>query len=210
VVGDASMPNSNVLPDSIKDFAFRNACTIDSGRDFDHHIKGLIQAVDQILPPPKESNSVKDESKAAKTGSDRNERQSGLFFPFVGGLMTVLGMMHFGWFISNLASAFSSSAVGNIFLDVWTYADIAFGLGGVIVGIGTIYARYWARFGGIILCLLASFSNLLWFIDNFDKELPRLMLTGTAFALLLFILGIYLYLYKWPLSRKNSSASLNR
>ena len=204
VVGDASMPNSKVLPDSIKEFSYRNAFTIDSGRDFDHHINGLTEAIDKILPPPKESTPVKAESKATSTGSDRNEPQSGLFFPLVGGVMTVLGMMHLGWFIQNLTFAFSSNAVGNIFMNVWHYADIAFGLGGVFIGIATIYARYWSRFGGIILCLLASFSNSLWFIDNFDKGLPRLMLTGTAFSTLLFILGIYLYLYKWPQSRKHS------
>ncbi len=209
VVGDASMPDPSVLPESIKEFAYRNAFTIDSGRDFDHHINGLIEAVDKILPPPKKSTSLKDESKFARIGSDRNAPRSGLFFPMVGGVMTVLGIMHIGWFIQNLTSAFSAGAAGHIFMNVWSYADIAFGLGGVFVGIATIYARYWARFGGIILCLLASFSNSLWFIDNFDKGLPRLMLTGTAFATLLFILGIYLYLYKWPHGRPHSSSSLN-
>lgn len=209
VVGSARMPDPDSLPRSIRDFAYRNAFMINSGRDFDHHINKLIETVDRILPRQQESNAIANESKIVVNNSDLDDRQPGLFFPIVGGMITAQGIMHLGWFIANFSSASSRGAAAIIFLDVWNYADIAFGLGGVIVGIATIFAKDWARFGGIILCFLASFSNSLWFIDNFDKGLPRLMLTGTAFALLLFILGIYLYLFKWPAKGKNSSTSIN-
>jgi hypothetical protein len=49
LVGEASMPQPAVLPDSLKDFTYRHAYTIDSGRDFDHHIKGLLGVTDEIL-----------------------------------------------------------------------------------------------------------------------------------------------------------------
>ena len=43
------MPEPGDLPDSIREFAYRNAVPIDSGRDFDHHMNGLIRATDEIL-----------------------------------------------------------------------------------------------------------------------------------------------------------------
>jgi uncharacterized membrane protein YccC len=52
--------------------------------------------------------------------------------------------------------------------------------------------------GGIILCLLVAFSNLLWFSDYFDRDLPRLMLVGTGLTSLLAAVGAYLLLVHWP------------
>jgi hypothetical protein len=69
-----------------------------------------------------------------------------------------------------------------MFQDVWTYADMSFGFGGLIIGISMIAGARWARSSGIILCLLAASSNLLWFSEYFDRGLPRLMLVGTGFA----------------------------
>lgn len=49
LVGGAKMPSTQQLPGSMTDFAFRHAVIVDSGRDFDHHLAGLIKALDQIL-----------------------------------------------------------------------------------------------------------------------------------------------------------------
>jgi hypothetical protein len=111
-----------------------------------------------------------------------------------------VGLMHIAWFTANLLSALSIDAVPQMFQQVWTFADMSFGFGGLVIGIGTIYGTHWARFSGVILCLLIAFSNLLWFIDSYDKEMPRLMLVGTGFASLLAVLGAYLLLFRWPLS----------
>jgi len=75
---------------------------------------------------------------------------------------------------------------------------MSFGFGGLIIGISTIAGGGWARSAGIILCLLAAFSNLLWFIEYFDHGLPRLMLVGTDLASLLAAVGAYLLLFHWP------------
>jgi TIR domain len=49
LVGRASMPSGSDLPDSLKNFVYRQAVTIDSGRDFDHHVSSLIRAMDRIF-----------------------------------------------------------------------------------------------------------------------------------------------------------------
>jgi hypothetical protein len=49
LIGNTRMPGSDQLPPSLKDFAFRNAVKIDTGRDFDHHMDLLIRSIDAIL-----------------------------------------------------------------------------------------------------------------------------------------------------------------
>jgi TIR domain len=45
----ASMPDPAELPDSIRDFAYRNALEVEAGRDFNVHIERLIKAIEQTL-----------------------------------------------------------------------------------------------------------------------------------------------------------------
>src|ERR1700689_549949 len=49
LVGGMRMPEIADLPASLKDFAYRHAVTVDGGRDFDHHIEGLIRALDRFF-----------------------------------------------------------------------------------------------------------------------------------------------------------------
>jgi len=49
LVGGTAMPEIGQLPDSIKDFAYRHAVTVDGGRDFDHHVDGLVGALDRFF-----------------------------------------------------------------------------------------------------------------------------------------------------------------
>src|SRR5689334_21318044 len=49
LIGNTKMPSATQLPDSIKDFAFRNAVRVDPGADFDHHCERLTRAIDRIL-----------------------------------------------------------------------------------------------------------------------------------------------------------------
>jgi len=44
-----SMPDPAELPENIRDFAYRNALEVESGRDFNVHIERLIRAIEQIL-----------------------------------------------------------------------------------------------------------------------------------------------------------------
>ncbi len=45
----AAMPTPSQLPESLKDFAYRNAIRLDAAQDFDVHMARLIRAMDGIL-----------------------------------------------------------------------------------------------------------------------------------------------------------------
>jgi hypothetical protein len=49
LVSHAVMPDPDALPDSLRDFAYRNAVQIDSGQDFDVHVGRLIRGMELIL-----------------------------------------------------------------------------------------------------------------------------------------------------------------
>jgi hypothetical protein len=49
LLDEAKMPEPSDLPESIREFAYRNAAEVESGRDFDIHVDRLIKAVEQIL-----------------------------------------------------------------------------------------------------------------------------------------------------------------
>jgi TIR domain len=50
LVSRAVMPHPDVLPDSLRDFVYRNAVQVDSGQDFDVHVGRLIRAIERLLP----------------------------------------------------------------------------------------------------------------------------------------------------------------
>jgi formylglycine-generating enzyme required for sulfatase activity len=49
LVGGAMMPKPTDLPNSLRDFSFRNAANIDSGRNFDTDIERLMRSMDRLL-----------------------------------------------------------------------------------------------------------------------------------------------------------------
>ena len=63
LIGSTKMPSSDLLPPSLKDFAFRNAVKVDTGQDFDYHMDRLIRSMDAILeqapksPPSRETKT---------------------------------------------------------------------------------------------------------------------------------------------------------
>jgi TIR domain len=60
LVNNAAMPKPSELPDSLRNFAYRNAAEVDAGRDFHQHMDRLIRSMDKVLigkgavPPPAE------------------------------------------------------------------------------------------------------------------------------------------------------------
>lgn len=50
LVNNATMPRPEDLPDSLKDFAFRNAAEVETGRDFHAHMERLIRSLERIVP----------------------------------------------------------------------------------------------------------------------------------------------------------------
>jgi TIR domain len=49
LVNDAAMPKPSELPDSLRNFAYRNAAEVDAGRDFHQHMDRLIRSMDKVL-----------------------------------------------------------------------------------------------------------------------------------------------------------------
>ena len=85
-IGNARMPSSEQLPPSLKDFAFRNAVKIDTGRDFEYHIDRLFRSIDAILgrtpepsPPSRETAPrwKAEEEEARQRAAEAQARQRG-------------------------------------------------------------------------------------------------------------------------------------
>src|SRR5262249_5439431 len=51
LVDGARMPAPSDLPETLQDFAYRNAAAVDTGRDFHPHMDRLIRTLDTILDP---------------------------------------------------------------------------------------------------------------------------------------------------------------
>jgi uncharacterized protein (TIGR02594 family) len=56
LIGKTEMPKAKELPESLRDFAYRNAVRVDTGKDFEHHVNVLIGEMNEIMgwrPPRK-------------------------------------------------------------------------------------------------------------------------------------------------------------
>jgi hypothetical protein len=49
LISRAAMPSAEQLPESLRDFAYRNAVSIDSGQNFENDVKRLIRSLEQML-----------------------------------------------------------------------------------------------------------------------------------------------------------------
>src|SRR6516165_5971378 len=58
LVGGARMPSPTQLPQSLKKLAFRNAVEVHAGRDFHHHLDGLIQSLLETTAVGQQNSSV--------------------------------------------------------------------------------------------------------------------------------------------------------
>ena len=49
LIGDASIPSIEELPDSLADFPYKNAANVDLGRDFNVHMNRIVERLDELL-----------------------------------------------------------------------------------------------------------------------------------------------------------------
>ena len=73
-----------------------------------------------------------------------------------------------------------------------------FGFGGIMIGIGTMLGKDWARPSGASLCILGIITEVLMFVEFGDKEMPRLILALNVLLLPLSVIGTYFFLFRWP------------
>jgi TIR domain len=69
LVEGGAMPNVDQLPDSLREFVYRNGLEIDSGRDFDQHIERLIRSMEPIL-----ARRAKEPEEAAQLAEEEKRR----------------------------------------------------------------------------------------------------------------------------------------
>lgn len=79
LVSHAVMPSPEQLPESLRDFAYRNAVQVDSGQDFDHHIGRLTRAMERILEERRQAGAERpreQQKRQAAAGISDEEGQS--------------------------------------------------------------------------------------------------------------------------------------
>jgi hypothetical protein len=64
LIDNAIMPAAEMLPATLQEFSFLNALPLDTGRDFESHIKRLLIALDGILGLPSPEPALPDEQPA--------------------------------------------------------------------------------------------------------------------------------------------------
>lgn len=206
LVGGSEMPEAGDLPESIRGFAYRNAVRIDSARDFDHHMDGLIRAIDRMFErraapgtDQPAGSSIQGQPTLVETpthtvlDSSHSSASNNSMPRIAGGIMIALASIH-AWWVA-LAARDSGLAM---FESSWTLADIAFALGAVAVGLGTILSQAWSRPAGIGLATLMIAGDGLWFAQNFDKDVPQMIVAGTGLSLLLGLIAACIYVLRWP------------
>ncbi len=92
----AVMPTVTQLPESLKDFAYRNAVQLDAGQDFDVHMARLIRALDGVLGLAVEAaRPLRDETTASRGQAPLPKRHDILIVGATGVALAVA--LTFGW-----------------------------------------------------------------------------------------------------------------
>src|SRR6202161_602450 len=78
LIGNTTMPNSDQLPPSLKDFAFRNAVRVDTGQDFDYHMDRLIKSMDGVMAQPQKSPPSAETRMPGGVKADTGSRQAAI------------------------------------------------------------------------------------------------------------------------------------
>lgn len=75
------MPKPTELPETLTEFAFRNAASIDSGRNFDTDIERLMRSMDGLLQE-QEQIRAEEQSKIQKKQAEADDRDNDRQRPF--------------------------------------------------------------------------------------------------------------------------------
>jgi len=92
----AAMPTITQLPESLRDFAYRNAVQLDAGQDFDVHMARLLRAVDGILGRAAETARPLREKTAAPRSRPPAAKRHGILIASAVGVV-LAGTLIVGW-----------------------------------------------------------------------------------------------------------------
>jgi len=95
LVQGATMPKADQLPPSLRDFAFRNAATIDAGQDFNTHIERLTRAIDQIAGAAA-AKIVEPAGAASMPAEPKQRERTGLLVGFALAAVALVGLVIVG------------------------------------------------------------------------------------------------------------------
>jgi hypothetical protein len=110
----AAMPQPAQLPESLRDFAYRNAILVDAGQDFDTHMTRLLRAMDGILGQSAEpAPALVGETAAVVTASAPPQRHRVLIGGSIAALLgvAVVAGWYFGGERQRLLSPADTAAV---------------------------------------------------------------------------------------------------
>jgi hypothetical protein len=107
-----SMPDAADLPEGIREFAYRNAIEVESGRDFNVHIDRLIRAMEQILGIKAAMSAASSASPTSETSALASPAtpprptttRSKLPLILAAGLLTFVGLATALWFARDRVS----------------------------------------------------------------------------------------------------------
>jgi PQQ-dependent catabolism-associated CXXCW motif protein len=95
LVGGATMPRPNQLPEKLKDFSYYNAAVIDAGIDFRQHVDRLIRSIDMIL---------KRQARLSSEEGNRGSRHMGLWAGLAAGIVALVAAGGVGWYYFKASS----------------------------------------------------------------------------------------------------------
>jgi hypothetical protein len=112
----------------------------------------------------------------------------------IGAIGIAQGLAHLIWTLTEVLQGNPE----NLWQIHWTYADLGFGLGGVVIGFACILNLRWARNGGIVFCITALFSAYLWFADESNADAERLLWAANYFNPPVSFAALCYFLFGWP------------
>ena len=83
LVGNATLPTPNILPDALQALAFRNAAEVRPGRELNFHIESLVRGLQAHFTPPSTAlpskpKAVEDDSRSAPKPNSTSPPSTGL------------------------------------------------------------------------------------------------------------------------------------
>ncbi|EIG63586.1 hypothetical protein Bra1253DRAFT_00077 [Bradyrhizobium sp. WSM1253] len=82
----------------------------------------------------------------------------------------------------------------------WRYADLLFGIGGIVIGLACIREVRWARTAGICYCVAALVSAVFWFADeeNWAADVERVVWITNILNPPVSLAVLLYFLFGWP------------